>query len=69
MFSVYHVNNVVNKCTISVFRAFDKDMDSNLSQEEWVLGLSVFLRGTLEERVACKLNIEKRKRSFYIVHE
>ena len=40
--------------TISVFRAFDKDMDSNLSQEEWVLGLSVFLRGTLEERVACK---------------
>ena len=41
---------------ILVFRAFDKDMDSNLSQEEWVLGLSVFLRGTLEERVACKCN-------------
>ena len=40
--------------TLIVFRAFDKDMDSNLSQEEWVLGLSVFLRGTLEERVACK---------------
>ena len=41
---------------VLVFRAFDKDMDSNLSQEEWVLGLSVFLRGTLEERVACKSN-------------
>ena len=29
-------------------------MDSYLSQDEWVLGLSVFLRGTIEERVACE---------------
>lgn len=37
-----------------VFRAFDKDSDGFLSQEEWVLGMSVFLRGTLEEKIKCK---------------
>eukprot|EP00731_Ephydatia_muelleri_P009222 Em0004g1560a len=34
-----------------VFRAFDKDTDGYLSQEEWVSGLSVFLRGTLDEKI------------------
>ncbi|NXY70412.1 EFCB1 protein, partial [Glareola pratincola] len=34
-----------------VFRAFDKDNDSCISVVEWVEGLSVFLRGTLEERI------------------
>ena len=34
-----------------VFRAFDKDTDGYLSQEEWVCGLSVFLRGTLDEKI------------------
>ena len=40
--------------TYSVFKAFDKDTDGVLSPEEWVKGLSVFLRGTLEEKVECK---------------
>uniref|UniRef100_A0A670ZLG4 Calaxin n=1 Tax=Pseudonaja textilis TaxID=8673 RepID=A0A670ZLG4_PSETE len=35
----------------SVFRAFDKDNDSCVSVTEWVEGLSIFLRGTLEEKM------------------
>ncbi|NXS48909.1 EFCB1 protein, partial [Balaeniceps rex] len=34
-----------------VFRTFDRDNDSCISVVEWVEGLSVFLRGTLEERI------------------
>ncbi|KAK1880270.1 EF-hand calcium-binding domain containing protein 1 [Dissostichus eleginoides] len=34
-----------------VFRTFDKDNDSFVSMKEWVEGLSVFLRGTLEEQI------------------
>ncbi|NXG61443.1 EFCB1 protein, partial [Hemiprocne comata] len=34
-----------------VFRAFDRDNDSCVSAVEWVEGLSVFLRGTMEERI------------------
>ncbi|KAI6074540.1 EF-hand calcium-binding domain-containing protein 1 isoform X3 [Aix galericulata] len=34
-----------------VFRTFDRDNDNCISVEEWVEGLSVFLRGTLEERI------------------
>ena len=34
-----------------VFRVFDKDNDGFINMEEWVTGLSVFLRGTLQERI------------------
>ncbi|KFR11953.1 EF-hand calcium-binding domain-containing protein 1, partial [Opisthocomus hoazin] len=34
-----------------VFRTFDRDNDSCISVVEWVEGLSIFLRGTLEERI------------------
>ncbi|KAH1177917.1 EF-hand calcium-binding domain-containing protein 1 isoform X2 [Mauremys mutica] len=34
-----------------VFRAFDTDNDSCVSVTEWVEGLSIFLRGTLEEKM------------------
>ncbi|TKC45239.1 hypothetical protein EI555_010279 [Monodon monoceros] len=34
-----------------VFRAFDKDNDGCITVSEWVYGLSVFLRGTLEEKM------------------
>lgn len=37
-----------------VFRAFDKDNDSYVSVKEWIEGLSVFLRGTLDEKIKCK---------------
>ncbi|XP_006002685.1 calaxin isoform X1 [Latimeria chalumnae] len=34
-----------------VFRAFDKDNDSYVSIREWIEGLAIFLRGTLEEKM------------------
>uniref|UniRef100_A0A3Q3K6K2 EF-hand domain-containing protein n=1 Tax=Monopterus albus TaxID=43700 RepID=A0A3Q3K6K2_MONAL len=34
-----------------VFRTFDKDNDSFVSMKEWIEGLSVFLRGTLDEKI------------------
>ncbi|XP_020016775.2 calaxin-like [Castor canadensis] len=34
-----------------VFFAFDKDNDNYISAAEWVEGLTVFLRGTLEEKL------------------
>ena len=37
-----------------VFRAFDADSDSLISMKDWVLGLSIFLRGSLEEKTDCK---------------
>ena len=39
---------------VAVFKAFDKDNDSIVNAEEWVTGLSTFLRGTLEERTKCR---------------
>lgn len=40
--------------TIVVFRVFDEDSDSVLDQKEWTKGMSVFLRGNLEEKTKCK---------------
>eukprot|EP00794_Sanderia_malayensis_P003436 gene3436-3931_t len=34
-----------------VFKAFDTDNDSAISMKEWISGLSIFLRGTLPERM------------------
>ncbi|XP_037692594.1 EF-hand calcium-binding domain-containing protein 1-like [Choloepus didactylus] len=34
-----------------VFFAFDKDKDNRINVKEWVKGLSVFLRGTFEEKL------------------
>ncbi|KAM8966251.1 calaxin [Pelodytes ibericus] len=34
-----------------VFRGFDKDNDSFINITEWIEGLSVFLRGTLDEKI------------------
>ncbi|KAI4543922.1 hypothetical protein MG293_006716 [Ovis ammon polii] len=36
-----------------VFFAFDKDNDNYINVKEWVKGLSVFLRGTFEEKLKC----------------
>jgi Ca2+-binding EF-hand superfamily protein len=34
-----------------VFKAFDKDSDGYLNREEWIKGLSMFLRGNLQEKI------------------
>lgn len=41
----------------SVFFAFDEDKDNCINVKEWVKGLSVFLRGTFEEKLKCKVTI------------
>lgn len=45
---------LMNFLSFLVFRAFDRDMDSHISAEEWVKGLSVFLRGNLEQLTECE---------------
>ena len=45
--------NVRPGCRRVVFRAFDKDNDSYVSMNEWVEGLSIFLRGSDEEKIRC----------------
>ena len=37
-----------------MFRVFDEDSDSFLDQKEWVKGMSIFLRGNLEEKTKCE---------------
>ena len=36
-----------------VFRAFDKESGGFLTQEDWVRGMSIFLKGTLDEKTKC----------------
>ena len=40
-----------------VFRSFDLDNDSALSMEEWLKGLSVYLKGTFEEKINFCFNV------------
>jgi Ca2+-binding EF-hand superfamily protein len=37
-----------------VFRAFDKESGGFLTQEDWVRGMSIFLKGTLDEKIKCE---------------
>lgn len=37
-----------------VYRAFDKDSDGYLSHEEWVVGLSTFIKGDLNSAIECE---------------
>jgi hypothetical protein len=39
---------------LAVFKAFDRDNDGQVSMLEWVVGLNTYLRGTLDEKIACK---------------
>jgi Ca2+-binding EF-hand superfamily protein len=41
---------------LSVFRAFDVDNDGYISDDEWVIGMSIFLKGTIDEQSKCKFN-------------
>ena len=49
-----------------VFKRFDADKDGYINQEEWILGLSIFLRGTNTERVQARIiSYLYRKQLFY----
>lgn len=52
-----------------IFRAFDKDNDSNICMEEWIFGLSVFLRGTPEEQMSYCFNVYDLNSNGYITRE
>ncbi|XP_053302524.1 calaxin [Pleuronectes platessa] len=52
-----------------VFRTFDKDNDSFVNEKEWVEGLSVFLRGTLDERIKYCFNVYDLNNDSYISRE
>ena len=38
----------------TVFRCFDLDADNYISYEEYIKGMSVFLKGKYEEKLRCK---------------
>ncbi|KAG8138885.1 putative EF-hand calcium-binding domain-containing protein [Naja naja] len=52
-----------------VFRGFDKDNDSCVSVTEWVEGLSIFLRGTLEEKMKYCFEVYDLNSDGYISRE
>ncbi|XP_076864879.1 calaxin-like isoform X1 [Brachyhypopomus gauderio] len=52
-----------------VFRAFDKDNDSYISVKEWLEGLAVFLRGTLEEKIKYCFDVYDLNGDGYISRE
>ncbi|KAL7382104.1 hypothetical protein ABVT39_016971 [Epinephelus coioides] len=52
-----------------VFRTFDKDNDSFVSVKEWIEGLSVFLRGTLDEKMKYCFNVYDLNGDNYISRE
>ena len=46
---------------VLVFTAFDRDNDGQVSMLEWVVGLNTYLRGTLDEKIACNADSTRRK--------
>ncbi|KAK6327852.1 hypothetical protein J4Q44_G00034980 [Coregonus suidteri] len=52
-----------------VFRAFDKDNDSYVSVKEWIEGLSIFLRGTLDEKIKYCFDVYDLNGDGYISQE
>ncbi|XP_065838118.1 calaxin-like [Oscarella lobularis] len=52
-----------------IFRAFDKDNDSHISMEEWILGLSVFLKGEQDEKIKFAFTVYDLNGDNYISKE
>ncbi|XP_077383871.1 calaxin [Festucalex cinctus] len=52
-----------------VFRTFDKDNDGYVSLKEWIEGLSVLLRGTLDERIKYCFHVYDLNADKYITRE
>ncbi|XP_061632013.1 calaxin isoform X2 [Phyllopteryx taeniolatus] len=53
----------------AVFRTFDKDNDGFVSLKEWIEGLAVVLRGTLDERITYCFHVYDLNADKYITRE
>ena len=40
-----------------VCQVFDREQNGMITEEEFVQGLSIFLRGTLSEKIECKIAV------------
>uniref|UniRef100_A0A1B6CTQ3 EF-hand domain-containing protein n=1 Tax=Clastoptera arizonana TaxID=38151 RepID=A0A1B6CTQ3_9HEMI len=49
-----------------IFSAVDKNNKLNITMESWVLGMSIFLRGTLEEKIKFCFTVYDRMGDGYI---
>ena len=52
---IIHVSSFPPVAFTAVFRVFDQDVDGFINGQEWIRGLSVFIRGTRSEQVSCEL--------------
>jgi len=52
-----------------VFRAFDQDNDGYVNHDEWVMGLSVFLKGVLEEKTKYSFSVYDLNQDGFISRE
>ncbi|KAI6659935.1 Amphicalbin [Oopsacas minuta] len=52
-----------------VFKAFDLDNDGFIDEIEWVKGLSIFLRGTIDEKIKYCFYVYDLNNDFYISRE
>ncbi|NWR68547.1 EFCB1 protein, partial [Centropus unirufus] len=68
--ALHHTFGMTNDILMDrVFCIFDKDNNNCISVVEWVEGLSVFLRGTLEERLKYCFDIYDLNHDGYIARE
>ncbi|CAB1436046.1 unnamed protein product [Pleuronectes platessa] len=67
---LYHMFGMTDDMIMAgVFRTFDKDNDKFVNEKEWVKGLSVFLRGTLDERIKYCFNVYDLNNDGYLSKE
>merc|ERR1712018_1125812 len=52
-----------------VFSVFDEDKDTRISADEWVKGLSMFLRGSLEDKMKFCFEVYDLNQNSYISRE
>ncbi|KAF6213006.1 hypothetical protein GE061_010720 [Apolygus lucorum] len=68
------LHNTFNICAEDIlmeriFCVFDNSSDGLVKLEEWLQGMSVFLRGTLEERIVFSFNVYDLNTDGFIVRE
>ncbi|CAF1421265.1 unnamed protein product [Adineta steineri] len=52
-----------------VFKVFDRDNDGQVNMLEWIIGLNIYLRGTLDEKIIFAFNCYSLKGEKYITRQ